>query len=567
MKIELCEKRRAIIDHDGHLLVLGGPGSGKTTIALLKSQKLCASLKIGQELLFLSFSRAAVRQVLIGCRSILTSDQLRLIKVKTYHAFCLELLETHGRLLAGRPVSVLYPSAERIRKSRHDGAWLTEQQRLASQEIIFCFDMFASGAARLFEGCKALRQLIADKYPIIVVDEFQDTDDDQWRIVQALSTETTVFCLADPEQRIFEYRHNVDPKRLDKLREVIAPKEFDLGSENRRSPSTGILEFADAVLNNQTPLPVTNNVKLSYYRGRDFAGIVHASVIWTFSYLRGKGIENPCVAVLARSNPFIAQLSGILTETHTYKGRELPPINHDIVWDAELSAAAAAVVGSIMEWSGTKDIGVVTKTLRLIAHYYELKNAEKPSHTANDAIRKFNEAAKTVTAGGTPRINAAKALKENFQKGLDLTGDPVNDWRHARHILQEFSGLNEIFRAARLVRLFRATDALGTGLAKLWLTNGRYVGASGMVRQILERERLIAADQDPVGCILMTIHKSKGKEFDGVVLVEGAYSGFFFDTEEKPPHERSRRLLRVGITRARTIVRIVRPVGAMPLTS
>jgi len=46
-----------------------------------------------------------------------------------------------------------------------------------------------------------------------------------------------------------------------------------------------------------------------------------------------------------------------------------------------LSAAAAAVVGSIMEWSGTTDMKVVAKALRLIAHYYELKNAVNPSKT------------------------------------------------------------------------------------------------------------------------------------------------------------------------------------------
>lgn len=32
--MEICELRQKLLDHDGHALVIGGPGSGKTTIAL-----------------------------------------------------------------------------------------------------------------------------------------------------------------------------------------------------------------------------------------------------------------------------------------------------------------------------------------------------------------------------------------------------------------------------------------------------------------------------------------------------------------------------------------------------
>ena len=56
------------------------------------------------------------------------------------------------------------------------------------------------------------------------------------------------------------------------------------------------------------------------------------------------------MAVLSRSNSLIADLSVILSETHTYNKQTLPVIEHDVVWDAELSAAAAVVVASILEW-------------------------------------------------------------------------------------------------------------------------------------------------------------------------------------------------------------------------
>jgi DNA helicase-2/ATP-dependent DNA helicase PcrA len=566
MKLELCEKRKAVIAQGGHLLVLGGPGSGKTTIALLKAQRQSATLKPGQGILFLSFSRAAIRQVLLRCKEILTPAERRAVTVQTYHAFCMEILEAHGRLLHGRPIRFLYPGEERLQKSAFDGDWMVERRRLASEQGLYCFDLFAAGAADLLEGCAALRELIADRFPMIIVDEFQDTDDNQWRIVRALAEVTDVFCLADPEQRIFDYRDDIDPRRLDVLRADIQVTEFDLGGENHRSPNAGILQFADAVLHNHSPLPATPDIKQVSYWQNTFAATVHAAVIWTFSALRKKGVEHPSVAVLSRSNSLIADLSVILSETHTYKKQTLPVIEHDVVWDAELSAAAAVVVASILEWPTGPAEETLARTLRVIAGYYKLKNAEEPTNAAAEHARKYDEAAAKVATGEGPRINAAKALVAVYKAGVDLVGEPVADWKAARWVLHDIPALNELFLEVRLVRLFRATDALASGLGERWLALSSYAGASELVKRILEQERLVAAERDPQGCILMNMHKAKGKEFDGVVLVEGAFKSSFFDERnEQPPFERSRRLLRVGLTRARTLVTIVRPQNARPL--
>lgn len=566
MKIELDETREGIIASSGHLLVTGGPGSGKTTIALLKAQSHCAALAPGQEVLFLSFSRAAVRQIVGRCKELLRRSERQVIQVKTYHLFCLEVLAAHGRLLCGRQVRFLYPGDERLRKSVFDGEWNDERARLSAAEGLYAFDLVAPAVATLFEQCNAVLSLLAAKYPFIIVDEFQDTDDDQWRIIQRFLDSTNVFCLSDPEQRIFEYRENVDPRRTEILQETIRPAVFDLGRDNHRSPTAGILQFADAVLHNRAPLPDVPEVKSVGYYNRGFASTVHAAVIWTFSKLRKAGIERPTVAVLCRSNPFVAQLSAILLEPHKYKETTLKPVEHDVLWDADLSAAAAQVVGSVLEWPGKAPGAAARATLLAIAHYYRIKNAESPSQSAADAARRFSEAADAVREGKPPRIKAAKEVLKARENGLAFSGDPVADWRLARRVLQENKALAEVFREARMVRMFRATDALGNGLSTLWLASSNYGGAADLVKRVLDRERLLSADRDPQGCVLMTIHKAKGKEFDGVVLVEGAYASPFYSTSyEKPPYERSRRILRVGITRARKLVTIVRPHNAPAL--
>ncbi len=568
MKLELCDKRKSIIAQDGSLLVLGGPGSGKTTIALLKAQQRTASLKPGQKVLFLSFSRAAIRQVLLRCKGILTSSERRAVAVQTYHAFCMEMLKTHGRLLYGRPIRFLYPSEERLQKSAFKGDWNIERKRQSIESGLYCFDLFAAGTAALLEQCVALRLLLADCFPMVIVDEFQDTDNDQWRIVHALAEVTDVFCLADPEQRIFDYRNDIDPRRIDILRGNVKITEFDLGSENHRSPNAGILSFADAVLHNKGPLPTTPDVRQMNYWPRNFAETVHAAVIWMFSALRNKGVDNPSVAVLSRSNSLISDMSMFLSERHTYSGYAIPAIEHDVVWDAELSAAAAVVVASFLEWSTAPEKYSMAQTLRLIAHFYKLKNSETPTKISVNNARKYDEAVIKVSNDEKPRIKAAKTLVDKCHAGIELLGDPVADWRTARQILGDISELRELFHEVRLVRLFRATDSLASGLGDRWLTSSSYAGASDAVKRILEQERLVAAERDPQGCVLMNIHKAKGKEFDGVVLVEGAYKSILFDERmEQPPFECTRRLLRVGLTRARTLVTIVRPRNASSLVN
>jgi DNA helicase-2/ATP-dependent DNA helicase PcrA len=99
----------------------------------------------------------------------------------------------------------------------------------------------------------------------------------------------------------------------------------------------------------------------------------------------------------------------------------------------------------------------------------------------------------------------------------------------------------------------------------LWVERGTYAGAAQAVRRVLDQERLIGAEREPRGCTLMTLHKSKGKELDGVVIIEGFRGGALLRPDEAPHYVGSRRLLRVGVTRARKLVVLVRPQVAQAL--
>jgi len=321
------------------------------------------------------------------------------------------------------------------------------------------------------------------------------------------------------------------------------------------------------VLQNRGPLPQSEGIKATYCYENALDSTVHANVIWTFAALRERGIEHPSIAVLCRSNPFVARLSGALLTEHRYNGRTLPPVSHDVAWDADLSACAGEVIGSVLEWpvGGAQDATLCT--LRLIGRYFRLKSAvsEKPVKSAQTRARQFEQAAEAVLAGRQPRIKAARDVVQAAGRLSAWCGSPVSDWLRARSALDSIEALKEIGVASRMIRLFRASDAIAAGLSAIWVYAGSYQGAATFVRRTLERERLTSAERESRGCQVMTMHKSKGKEFDAVVLVEGKYRAPFFSPRERHPHEGSRRLLRMAITRARYGVVIIRPHGASEL--
>src|SRR5690606_24089359 len=98
--LEICQLRQGLLDCTGHALVLGGPGSGKTTIALKKAvTRIASGMEDWQSVLFLSFSRAAVARVGEAMRQQVPKKQRTMLSMQTFHSFFWSLISTHGYLL------------------------------------------------------------------------------------------------------------------------------------------------------------------------------------------------------------------------------------------------------------------------------------------------------------------------------------------------------------------------------------------------------------------------------------------------------------------------------------
>ena len=567
--IDLDEIRRAILEAGGHLLIQGGPGSGKTTIALLKAGRAQAGLEPEQQVVFLSFSRAAVRQIRDRVAEHLPRDSRDRLEVRTFHAFFLDLVRAHGPLLTGTPSVFIAPDAENPLQAGHDGDWDAETEALASRGI-YVFDRLAPAAATLLERSPALRRLYSDRYPLVIVDEFQDTNLDQWRVIRELAKGSTVICLADPDQRIFEgFVKGVDDKRLQQAVEALGPERFDLADDNHRSGGNGILDYANAVLRGQ-PAPQPGSVRyLTYRYPVTVEQVTHQLILVLQAQLAGQLGRIPAIAVLAPTRAFAATLSeAISADRQNARGQLLSAVDHELVWDPGLSAAAGFVVASILEWPALGAAEAITGTLRSIADFYRAKMAISGRRTAAalSAIAATENAITAVMADKPPRTKTAKMIIAAYDAGLQLTGNPVTDWQLARARLHGSAELDEIFTTARLLRLLHATDALAWGLADIWDGQAAYPGAADTVRRILADELVSGRPAEPHPVTLMNMHKCKGKEFDAVIIPEGLHHARLLDPSwDAGRITRQRRLLRVAITRARHLVVFVRPAEAVPL--
>ena len=559
-------------------IVLGGPGSGKTTAALVKAnQEVGAAEWLPFErALFLSFARSTVARVAEAAEEIIDKQVRERVELTTYHAFAWRLIRSHGYLIQREPAIKLLPpheAAVRLSNATRQvkGEEIArqkdiERRRLLTEEGLLDFDLFAVLAAEILERSECICRIASRRYPLIYLDEFQDTNSAEYRLIKCLIRESRIIALADPEQRIYEFR-GADPKRIEEFSKEFSPATFDFAQRNHRSNGTDILDFANDLLNGSNSENDYNDVQIKVYpprRGDEQHLWMKAAVLNAKNRLKDE-MEIWSVGILVPTKRLMLAVSDFLLAEQEYNGRRFYSIKHEVGIDAEGPALAGVAIGRLMECSReTCDEAARIFLDDLCGHIVGRKGGRAASQQEAkliDGLRNYLEKGRVQGSKRQRIVDDSMQIARQVAT-LEFTGDPYADWITVRDIIgnAESGEIRAIAWDARYLRFLRKGTQLRTNLARLWRSNGTYAGTVEAVKNAFIEEHFVSKSQEPRGVHVLTMHRSKGKEFDEVIIYEGNHA----DRIVRRPNDDSvvaqaRLSLRVAVSRARKRVTILTP--------
>ncbi len=345
----LTPEKERLLDTQGHILALGGPGSGKTYIALLKADREIKERRLqrGQHILFLSFARATIARVAQQAGTLISGPDRKALEINTYHGFAWNILQSHGYLLnTNKRIRLLPPPEAASRLAEiHADARSEEKHRLFQEEGLLHFDLFATIAGELLSKSQALTRIICDAYPTIILDEFQDTNMDEWQMIKTLGKYSRLIALADAEQRIYEFR-GADPRRIGEFITTYSPTQFDFSSENHRNNGTDIAVFGNDLLTEANKTKTYKDVVIvpyGFYRGLSTHYSLKATLLKGIERLKSNK-NTWSIAILVPTKRLMLAVSDYFSSNVD----GLPSIHHDVALDTEGPALAAVLLAGLL---------------------------------------------------------------------------------------------------------------------------------------------------------------------------------------------------------------------------
>jgi uncharacterized protein (TIGR00375 family) len=191
----------------GPLLVVAGPGTGKTRALTHRIAYLCAELGVPPaECLAITFTRRAAEELRTRLARLL-GEAAGEVTVATFHALGLHILREHPEP-AGLPPGFRVADEVERAAARQEAGEDPERFRKALRAAgLVDVDELVSAPLAVLEADPGLARRYRDRWRWVFVDEYQDVDPDQYRLLRALvPPDGNLSAIGDPDQAIYSFR-------------------------------------------------------------------------------------------------------------------------------------------------------------------------------------------------------------------------------------------------------------------------------------------------------------------------------------------------------------------------
>jgi DNA helicase II / ATP-dependent DNA helicase PcrA len=242
------------------------------------------------------------------------------------------------------------------------------------------------------------------------------------------------------------------------------------------------------------------------------------------------------------------------------------PVPHKLMFDEDEARLAARFAAYLLEpREAMSEAKQVAEALILLA---DVKRAAG----SNTTVKQLTAWATKCLAGKISTAGQVKALCCVLSEltTTAFTGNPAKDWTLVKQTLRK-SGDGLLIQVAQYLDYlvaFNRGKRISANLSAAWDTTGTYLKARDALDSALTVDLILDGLDDPNGIQIMTVHKAKGKQFDGVlVLRRETHNGQTMVSNlvwrnDKPPYRRSRKILMVAVTRAKVHTLMVQQVLA-----
>jgi DNA helicase-2/ATP-dependent DNA helicase PcrA len=361
------------------------------------------------------------------------------------------------------------------------------------------------------------------------------------------------------EQQIFDHLPGIGPERIEAIKAALTPTEINLGSENLRSPGSQIAEFGQDILAGRVREGGYKGVSsLSFNPTADLGVTLRRALGCLKRAIRSETQSWPkTIAILVPYGSEAARVSVSLNSG-------TKPVPHKLMFDEDEARLAARFAAFLLEpREAYNEASQVGEALMLLC---DLKKATGANTAANQLLGWVVKckAGKISSAGQVTAIRSVLATL----KTAAFTGDPAKDWIFVKKTLRASGEPMLIAVAQHLDYLvaFNRGKRISAGLSATWEMTETYARAREALEAALTQDLILDGIDDPDGIQVMTIHKAKSKQFDGVLVVRRqTYNGQklvsnFIWRDDVPPYRRSRKILMVAVTRAKVHTMMVQQV-------